>query len=78
MPSSIILLSTYTNWNPAHCFEYIRQSLMCLADVNIAPIGWSEKKHEYTILWDTVRQCRNFEKIHQWAVDEEHHEDEAV
>ena len=51
---------------------------MCLADVNIAPIGWSEKKHEYTILWDTVRQCRNFEKIHQWAVDEENHEDEEV
>ena len=51
---------------------------MCLSDVNIAPISWSERKREYAIHWDTVRQCRNFDKIHQWAVDKEHHEDEVV
>ncbi|KAI1168617.1 hypothetical protein F5B18DRAFT_669868 [Nemania serpens] len=61
-----------------HCFEYLRQSVMCLADVNIAPINFNEKTHEYAIHWDTVRQCRNFGKIHRWAMDEAHHESEEV
>ncbi|KAI0534374.1 hypothetical protein GGR58DRAFT_61283 [Xylaria digitata] len=62
----------------AHCFEYIRQSLMCLADVNIAPISWNERKREYAIHWDATRQCRNFEKIHAWALDKRHKVSEDV
>ncbi|KAH8812255.1 hypothetical protein F5884DRAFT_898552 [Xylogone sp. PMI_703] len=62
----------------AHCFEYLRQTLMCLADVHIAPISWNEKKRQYAIHHDTVRQCRNFEKIHLWAVDEAHYVSEEV
>ncbi|KAI5865375.1 hypothetical protein GGS23DRAFT_558957 [Durotheca rogersii] len=62
------------SFHTAHCFDYIRQSLMCLSDVNIAPISWSERKGEYAIHWDTVRQCRNFEGIHKWALDKSHHE----
>ncbi|KAI1436987.1 hypothetical protein GGR50DRAFT_158342 [Xylaria sp. CBS 124048] len=61
-----------------HCFEYIRQSLMCLADVNIAPISFNERKREYAIHWDATRQCRNFEKIHAWARDEAHMVSEDV
>ncbi|GAW16356.1 hypothetical protein ANO14919_057820 [Xylariales sp. No.14919] len=62
----------------AHCFEYIRQSLMCLADVNIAPISWNERKREYAIHWDATRQCRNFDKIHAWALDKNHKVSEDV
>lgn len=51
---------------------------MCLSDVNIAPINFSERKQEYAIHWDTVRECRNFGKIQQWALDEAHHESEEV
>ncbi|KAI1427180.1 hypothetical protein F5Y12DRAFT_712514 [Xylaria sp. FL1777] len=62
----------------AHCFEYIRQSLMCLADVNIAPISWNERKREYAIHWDATRQCRNFGKIRAWALDKDHKVSEDV
>ncbi|KAI0402437.1 hypothetical protein F4802DRAFT_575746 [Xylaria palmicola] len=62
----------------AHCFEYIRQSLMCLADVNIAPISWNERKREYAIHWDATRQCRNFERVHKWAMDKKHKVSEDV
>ncbi|KAI1194125.1 hypothetical protein F5X97DRAFT_327876 [Nemania serpens] len=65
-------------FHTGHCFEYLRQSLMCLSDVNIAPINFSERKQEYAIHWDTVRECRNFGKIQQWALDEAHHESEEV
>ncbi|KAH8426256.1 oxidase ustYa family protein [Aspergillus melleus] len=50
-----------------HCFDYLRQSFMCLGDVNIGPVGWNETTKTYIAEGDGVRECRNFDKIHKWA-----------
>ncbi|KAL7941544.1 hypothetical protein V8C42DRAFT_348667 [Trichoderma barbatum] len=50
-----------------HCFDYLRQSLMCLSDVNIGPVGWNTTTETYIAEWDGVKECRNFDNIHQWA-----------
>lgn len=54
-----------------HCWEYLRQSFLCLSDVNIAPVGWDEAKQRYIAEKEGMKECRNFEKIHEWA---RHHE----
>ena len=40
---------------------------MCLSDVNIGPVGWNATTEKYIAEWDGVKECRNFDKIHQWA-----------
>ncbi|KAI9036335.1 uncharacterized protein KD926_002047 [Aspergillus affinis] len=50
-----------------HCFDYLRQSFMCLADVNIGPVGWNATTETYIAEGDGVRECRNFDIIHEWA-----------
>ncbi|KAM3426919.1 hypothetical protein MY4824_009746 [Beauveria thailandica] len=50
-----------------HCFDYLRQSLMCLSDVNIGPVGWNDETKTYIAERDGVKACRNFDKIHEWA-----------
>ena len=47
-----------------HCFDYLRQSLMCAADTNLEPVdvglggvtGWSFR-----------RTCRDFGAVKEWA-----------
>ncbi|EQL01883.1 hypothetical protein OCS_02407 [Ophiocordyceps sinensis CO18] len=51
----------------AHCFDYLRQALMCNGDVNIGPIGWEETTETYIADLDGVKECRNFDRIHRWA-----------
>ncbi|KAA8645272.1 oxidase ustYa family protein [Aspergillus tanneri] len=50
-----------------HCFDYLRQSFMCLGDVNIGPVGWNETTQTYIAEGDGIKECRNFDKIHAWA-----------
>jgi hypothetical protein len=52
-----------------HCFDYIRQNLMCYSDVSVLPISWNPKYKAYTGAFDTPVQktCRNFEAIYAWA-----------
>lgn len=40
---------------------------MCLADVNIGPVGWNATTETYIAEGDGVRECRNFGRIHEWA-----------
>ncbi|KAM7186188.1 protein of unknown function (DUF3328) domain containing protein [Rhypophila sp. PSN 637] len=61
-----------------HCIEYLRQTLTCLADVEIAPIGWDSRLQSYGIRDDTVRQCRSFDRIHEWVLDPVRHESEDI
>lgn len=47
----------------AHCFEYLRNAILCAADSNIEPFdyetggvnGWNE------------HQCRDFESVLEWS-----------
>ncbi len=49
-----------------HCFEYLRQSLMCSADSSIEPAGSQVKGF---LGWGFRRQCRHYEKLKSWAED---------
>jgi hypothetical protein len=47
-----------------HCFEYLRQSLICLADSNLETMNYTERGISG---WETKRTCANFEKLSKWA-----------
>lgn len=47
-----------------HCFEYLRQSLMCSADSTIEPAG---SRVDGFLGWGFRRQCRNYEELKNWA-----------
>ncbi|KAH7369675.1 hypothetical protein BKA65DRAFT_544407 [Rhexocercosporidium sp. MPI-PUGE-AT-0058] len=50
-----------------HCFEYLRQVLQCHGDVGIMSLGWDAEGEAYTAIFETERQCRNFEMIREWT-----------
>ncbi|KAH7382980.1 hypothetical protein BKA64DRAFT_174163 [Cadophora sp. MPI-SDFR-AT-0126] len=50
-----------------HCFEYLRQVLQCHGDVGIMSLGWDAEGEAYTAIFETKRQCRNFEMIREWT-----------
>ncbi|KAL7621382.1 hypothetical protein AAE478_008704 [Parahypoxylon ruwenzoriense] len=47
-----------------HCFEYIRQSLMCNPDLTLEPVKLEEGQLK---TWGVERQCRNFRELSEWA-----------
>ncbi|THU86392.1 hypothetical protein K435DRAFT_683749 [Dendrothele bispora CBS 962.96] len=56
-----------------HCIDTIRQSLMCCSDVSPIVWRWNETRNLSEFRSDVVHECRNFEKIQEWA--KEHHVD---
>ncbi|PPJ55252.1 hypothetical protein CBER1_04281 [Cercospora berteroae] len=50
-----------------HCFEAVRESLMCHADVSPIVRQWSPLDKKEKIRGDVVHTCRNFWKIHVWG-----------
>lgn len=51
-----------------HCIDLIRQSLQCAADVT--PITWIRSRKDGIARGqiNMLHTCRNYEKIHQWAL----------
>lgn len=64
--------SIYRNHNPeainthhvAHCFDYLRQTIMCYADV--FPEG---EMPDVGPGYGGERTCRDFDRIWQWSTD---------
>lgn len=56
-----------------HCLEAIRINLMCTADIGIFTFRdfpeYGFEKGDYRPDLSTQHTCRNFDAIHQWAVD---------
>jgi hypothetical protein len=52
-----------------HCVEVIRQALMCSADVTPYTWEWNEKLQLHANKITTPHTCRNFDKIRDWAVE---------
>ncbi|KAI0197513.1 hypothetical protein F4808DRAFT_473851 [Astrocystis sublimbata] len=46
----------------AHCFDYMQQTLVCVADIGIEPL---DQGHNPDIIFE--RQCRDFGEIQEWA-----------
>ncbi|KAI1125132.1 hypothetical protein F5Y10DRAFT_247725, partial [Nemania abortiva] len=49
-----------------HCINHIRQSLQCHAD--LTPMEWKLVGQNVILKTDTPHTCRNFDKIHEWAL----------
>ncbi|KAG8531256.1 uncharacterized protein KY384_004614 [Bacidia gigantensis] len=47
-----------------HCFDYLRQSFMCLADTNLEPVNFDLGG---VTGWKFERTCRDFESVKRWA-----------
>jgi hypothetical protein len=47
-----------------HCFEYLRQSLTCLADSNLEAMNYTARGISG---WQSERTCRNFDDLVLWA-----------
>ncbi|KAG0697876.1 hypothetical protein DFH29DRAFT_944379, partial [Suillus ampliporus] len=60
-----------------HCIEMIRQNIMCNADVTMITWDWVERHRIPYPNFNTRHQCRNFEKILDWAVEHAVHIDKS-
>lgn len=49
-----------------HCFDYLRQSLMCAADTTLEPV---DPVLGGVTGWGVVRNCRRYNDLKSWAED---------
>ncbi|KAI1258773.1 hypothetical protein F5Y18DRAFT_327458 [Xylariaceae sp. FL1019] len=58
-----------------HCFDYIRQALMCAADATL-------EERDETISgvkgWGTTHQCRDFEALQRWTSDHRYSDEGGI
>ncbi|KAF2496999.1 hypothetical protein BU16DRAFT_617031 [Lophium mytilinum] len=47
-----------------HCFDYLRQSIMCAADTNFETV---DQEHHTVNGWGSERQCRDYGEVVRWA-----------
>lgn len=47
-----------------HCFEYLRQSLICLADSNLEMMNYTARGISG---WQSERTCRDYDGLVAWA-----------
>jgi hypothetical protein len=60
-----------------HCIDYLRQSIMCSADVGVIVWQWNVAAAQAKPAANIVHTCRNFEAIRAWAY-ERRFEDELI
>lgn len=60
-----------------HCIEMIRQNTMCNADLKMITWDWVEGLHDAYPNFNTRHQCRDYEKILDWAVKHAVHIDKS-
>ncbi|KAI1170921.1 hypothetical protein F4777DRAFT_567471 [Nemania sp. FL0916] len=51
-----------------HCLDYIRQGIMCAADLTMIPVEWSTKRDRILQITEVTHTCRDFDKIHEWTL----------
>ncbi|KAL4994489.1 hypothetical protein BDV10DRAFT_197510 [Aspergillus recurvatus] len=66
-PPDDFLNRTGTRMAPSHirhCFDYLRQTIMCAADTNLEVL---DKETHTTSGWGQPRICRDYERVFSWA-----------
>ncbi|KAF9731313.1 hypothetical protein PMIN06_007402 [Paraphaeosphaeria minitans] len=62
-----------------HCFEYLRQALMCAADSNLEDVVVDERTGTAVAPgWGTERVCRDFERLGRWSERWRASDDETI
>jgi len=52
-----------------HCINYLRQAIMCNADITPVVWKWENWRHKSIPRFDVPHTCRSWDSIYQWAVD---------
>lgn len=52
-----------------HCYDDIRQSLMCNADITPLPWTWVEEEQASKEVAEVAHTCRNYDTIKSWAIE---------
>jgi len=50
-----------------HCLDFLRQQLMCTADVGLVSFVWVKSQNGPVADLSTKHRCRDFEAIRDWA-----------
>jgi hypothetical protein len=67
LPDTYLRTGTGTRVAPEHiqhCFDYLRQALMCAADTNLEVLNHTT---HLTNGWGQKKQCRDYESVFSWA-----------
>ena len=56
-------MAPYDIYHIAHCFDYIRQGILCAGDTTI------EGQTEYGEGWGSNHQCKDIRAIQEWVDD---------
>jgi Mycotoxin biosynthesis protein UstYa len=52
-----------------HCYDSLRQSLMCAVDVTPLTWKWVEKYQTSKAVLQVMHTCRDFEAVKRWAME---------
>ncbi|KAJ7210215.1 hypothetical protein B0H12DRAFT_1221871 [Mycena haematopus] len=50
-----------------HCLDWVRQALMCNADISVVVWQWDDSINATRVRGDVAHTCRNFEKLRDWG-----------
>ena len=50
-----------------HCIDYLRQAIMCHGDITPNTFEWNDETQSYLAHHSTRHQCRDFERVYDWA-----------
>jgi hypothetical protein len=51
-----------------HCFDYLRQSLICASDITLEKLQVDKEGIKPAVDgWGTTHLCRNYEEVSNWA-----------
>lgn len=50
-----------------HCFDYLRQSIMCAGDTTLEGRTYDSDGAEIPIGWGSYHECKDWEQIKGWA-----------
>lgn len=62
-------LPTEPGWNKEHlnhCWDYLRQNIMCAADVTLEWHRWNEKVETG---WGYEHQCKDWDALTEWVLE---------
>jgi len=54
-----------------HCFEMLRQNVMCSADLGVIPHHWVKDIPDPFANFNTVHKCRDLDSVAKWIEDHE-------
>ncbi|CZR57154.1 uncharacterized protein PAC_07043 [Phialocephala subalpina] len=60
-----------------HCLDFLRQQLMCTADIGLVPFVWVEGQPEPGADFSTKHRRKDFDAIRQWAKEKQVDEQQA-